>query len=119
MTNQEGQNSVMTRKSQGHDLPLNFHPAAIRVLANVTPSGAVSISVSRRCFVAERGVRPRGVVVCNPGIDELASLVEIDEQALVEKLVAHPAVEGFDVAILHRSARCDVMPFQPMLLRPA
>ena len=30
------------------DLPLNFHPAAIRALANVTPFGAVSTS-SRTC----------------------------------------------------------------------
>ena len=46
-------------------------------------------------------------------------LIEIDEQALIEKLVAHPAVEGLDVAVLHRSARCDVMPIHTMILRPA
>jgi hypothetical protein len=46
-------------------------------------------------------VWPRGIVVCGPGANELPSLIEIDEQALVEKLVAHPAIEGFDVAILH------------------
>ena len=32
---------------------------------------------------------------------------------------AHPAVEGLDVAVLHRSARCDVMPIHTMILRPA
>jgi hypothetical protein len=28
---------------QAGDLPLNFHPAAIRASANVTPFGAVSV----------------------------------------------------------------------------
>jgi hypothetical protein len=48
----------------------------------------------------------------------LASLVEIEKQGLVEKLVAHPAVKGFDVADLHRFARCDIMPLDPMLFPP-
>ena len=64
-------------------------------------------------------MRPRCVVVGDPGADELASLIEIDEQGLVEQLVAHPAVEGFDVAVLHRSARCDVVPIDTVILRPA
>src|SRR5471032_3005975 len=62
---------------------------------------------------------PRGVVVCNPSSDELAGLIEIDEQALVEKLIAHPTIERFDIAVLHRSSGCDVVPFHPMLLGPA
>jgi hypothetical protein len=33
-------------------------------------------------------VQPRGVVVGDPGSDELAGLIEADEQALVEKLVS-------------------------------
>ena len=41
---------------------------------------------SRR-FVAERGMRPRCVVVGDPHADELASLIEIEKQALIEKLV--------------------------------
>src|SRR5665213_2953190 len=64
-------------------------------------------------------MRPRSVVVGCPGADELASLIEIDEQALIEKLVAHPAVERLDVAVLHRSTWCDVMPFDSMVLCPA
>ena len=40
---------------------------------------------------------PRGVVVGDPGADELAGVIEIDEQAFIEKLVAHPAIEGFEV----------------------
>src|SRR6266702_3211884 len=51
--------------------------------------------------------------------DDLASLIEIEEQALVEKFVAHAAVEGFDVAILHRLAGRDVVPFHVMLFAPA
>ncbi len=54
---------------------------------------------------------PRRVVVGNPGSDDLPSLIEVEEQALVEKLVAHAAVEGFNVAVLHRLAGCDVVPF--------
>jgi len=45
---------------------------------------------------------PRGVVVGNPGTDALPGLVEIDEQGLVEKLVARPAIERPDVAVLHQ-----------------
>ena len=44
-------------------------------------------------------MRPRSVVIGDPSADELASLIKIGEQALVEKLVAHSAVEGLDVAV--------------------
>ena len=64
-------------------------------------------------------MRPRGVVVGDPGSDDLASLIEIEKQALVEKLVAHATVEGFDVAVLHRLAGRDVVPFDLMLFAPA
>ena len=64
-------------------------------------------------------MRPRRVVVGDPGSNDLAGLVEIKEQALVEKFVPHAAVEGFDVAVLHGLARCDVVPFHPMILCPA
>src|SRR6202035_1729997 len=33
--------------------------------------------------------------------------------------IARIALEGLDVAVLHRSARCDVMPIHTMILRPA
>jgi hypothetical protein len=64
-------------------------------------------------------MRPSGVVVGNPSGDDFPSLVEIEKQALVEKFVAHPAVESFDVAVLHRFAGCDVVPFHLMLFAPA
>ena len=51
------------------------------------------IGIGCRRPVAERRMRPPGVVVDNPSGDDLPSLVEIEKQAFVEKLVAHPAVE--------------------------
>src|SRR6266542_3883546 len=69
--------------------------------------------------VTKRGMQPRRVVVSDPSSDDLASLIEVEEQALVEKLVAHAAVEGFDVAILHRLSGHDVVPFHLMLFAPA
>ena len=47
-------------------------------------------------------VRSVGVVVGPPFLDDLASLVEICEQVLVQTLVAQAAVEAFDKAVLHR-----------------
>src|SRR5260370_6389122 len=77
------------------------------------------LGIGRGRPVTERGMRPRRVVVSYPSSDDLASLVEIEEQALVEKFVAHAAVEGFDVAMLHRLAGRDVVPFHLMLFAPA
>jgi hypothetical protein len=48
-------------------------------------------------------MRPRGVVVGDPGGDEPARLIEIDEQVLVEKLVAQAAVHAGHIGELHRS----------------
>jgi len=64
-------------------------------------------------------MRPLGVVVSDPDADDLAGLVEIKEDCLVEELVAHPTVEGFDVAVLHRFAGRDVVPFDLMIDCPA
>jgi hypothetical protein len=63
-------------------------------------------------------VWPSGVVVGGPVADELAGLIEIDKQAFIEKFVTHTAIEGFDVAVLHRPTWCDVVPFDTMVLRP-
>ncbi len=59
---------------------------------------SAALFIARRP-VAERRMRP-GVVIGNPSGDDLPSLIEIEKQAFVEKLVAHPAIEGFDVAVL-------------------
>src|SRR5690349_4587150 len=77
------------------------------------------VGIGRWRPVTERGMRPRRGVVSDPSSDDLVSLIEIEEQALVEQLVAHAAVEGFDVAILHRLAGRDVVPLHLMLLAPA
>ena len=74
--------------------------------------------MGNRRLVTERGMGPRRVVVGDRGSDDLASLIEVQKQALVEKLVAHAAVEGFDVAILRQLAGSDVVPFDRVLLLP-
>ncbi len=53
---------------------------------------------------------PRGVVVCDPGRNQIANAGQIAEQRLVQNLVPHPAVEAFDKAVLHWFARRDVVP---------
>jgi hypothetical protein len=58
---------------------------------------------------------PLRIVVGDPGSGDLPSLIEIEEQAFVEQLVAHAPVEGFDIAVLHRLAGRDVVPFDLML----
>lgn len=45
-------------------------------------------------------------------------MVEAEEQALVEQLVAHATVKAFAEAVLHRVARRDEVPGHPVLLRP-
>jgi hypothetical protein len=37
----------------------------------------------------------------------------------VEQFIAHPAIEGFDIAVLHRLARRDVVPFDLVTPRPS
>jgi hypothetical protein len=69
-------------------------------------------------LVAERGMGSRGVEVLPPFGDGASGVAEAKEQALVQKLVAHSAVEGFDVAVLHRLSRRDVVPLDAMILRP-
>jgi hypothetical protein len=70
-------------------------------IVHVDGKGVAATPIICRRPISERGMRPRGVVVVGPGADEPTGLVEIDKQAFVEKLVAHPTVEGFDEAVLH------------------
>lgn len=46
-------------------------------------------------------------------------MVEPEERALIEQLIAHSAVETFAEAILHGLAWRDEVPGDPVLLRPA
>lgn len=56
---------------------------------------------------------------CNACCHDMASLIKINEQAFVEKLVTHSPIEGFDVAVLHRLAGSDVVPLDMIIARPA
>lgn len=46
-------------------------------------------------------MRPEIVVVVGPLRNGAADLIKTEEQALVEQLVAHAAVETLDIAVLH------------------
>ena len=46
-------------------------------------------------------------------------MIEIQKQALIESSSRMQPLEELDVAVLHRSARCDVMPVHTMILCPA
>ena len=74
--------------------------------------------VGRRREIAQRGMWPPLVVVLGPGRDLCASMIEAEEQALVEKLVAHAAIEALAETVLHRLPRRDEMPDDPVVLRP-
>lgn len=73
------------------ELPLNFHPAATGA-----GSGGQVAGRSLRGLLAEGRVGPFGVVVGDPGRDQIAGMgmgmCEVAEQRLVQKPVAHPAV---------------------------
>ena len=63
-------------------------------------------------------MRPGGVVVLGPRSDRRAGLIEGEEQGLVQQLVPHLAIETLDVAVLHGLPRHDVVPLDPLILRP-
>jgi hypothetical protein len=45
-------------------------------------------------------------------------MIKVEEQALVEKLVAYAAVEALTEAVLHRLSRRNEMPDDSVVLRP-
>src|SRR4029077_7703930 len=59
--------------------------------------------------IAQRRVRPSLVVIVDPVRDLGPGMIEAEEQALVEKLVAHAPVETLAEAVLHRLSRRDEM----------
>lgn len=63
-------------------------------------------------------MRSVGVVVDPPVLDDLTGLVEVSEQVFVEALVAQATVEALNKSILHRFARCDVVPLDAQFLLP-
>ncbi len=58
------------------------------------------------------------IVVGAPCGDHAAGMAQRREQVFVEALLAHPAVEAFDEAVLHGLARRDVMPADLAILLP-
>src|ERR1700730_19269533 len=61
-----------------------------------------------RSRVADRGMRPDGVVVPSPTLDDDLGLAQRVKDLAIEKLVAQARVEAFDEAVLPRTARGDV-----------
>src|SRR5690606_39752393 len=58
------------------------------------------------------------VVIEQPPVSDLANLVEITEQVLVQHLLSVCTVEAFDVGVLVRLARLDVTDAHSGVLRP-
>ena len=60
-----------------------------------------------------------GVVeVIAPRRHQIAGMVQVIEQVLIQVFVPHPAIEAFDKAVLHRFARRNVMPFNFAIFLP-
>lgn len=58
------------------------------------------------------------IVVGHPFGNGTSGMIDAEELAFIEQLVAHAAVETFDVAILRRPSLCDVVPLDLVILRP-
>lgn len=58
------------------------------------------------------------VIILRPFSDGAAGMIEAEEEALVEQLVAHASVEALDISILHWPSRRDVVPFDLVIFRP-
>src|ERR1700678_3972582 len=61
-----------------------------------------------RCAIVQRAVGSLAVVLLTPGCQSTPNIVQRSEPTCVEALVAQPAMEALDVAVLHRAARLDV-----------
>src|SRR3954468_16931705 len=61
-----------------------------------------------RCLVAEGRMRPDGVVMPAPALDDDLRLAKSVEDLAVEQFVPQPGIEALDIAILPRAARSDV-----------
>src|ERR1700729_447277 len=74
--------------------------------------------ISCRGEIAQRRVRSSLVVIVDPVRNLGPGMIESEEQALVEKLVAHAPVETLAEAILHRLSWRNEMPDDRVVLRP-
>src|SRR5215207_1181836 len=61
-----------------------------------------------RCLVAEGCMRPDGIVMTAPALDDDLRLAESVEDLAVEQLVPEPGIKALDIAILPRAAWSDV-----------
>src|SRR5215212_5917194 len=91
-------------------------------LVGVAPPGArcgEGGGIGREGQVAKARMRPALVIVGNPSRNSGSGVIEAEEQGLVQELVPHAPVEALADAVLHRLARCDEVPGDPVLARPA
>ncbi len=84
-----------------------------------TPAGAdrggqVSRVVGWGLVIKSR-MRAFGVVAGCPNGDDDTSMGQVAEYSLAEQFIPHPSVDTFDEAVLHRIARRDILPFNPLL----
>jgi len=91
-------------------------PGKRSVLADLSNKGA---GVAPRRHPSELGMRPFVIVIVPPGFQHSTGVRPRPEQRLVQQLIAQPAVEVFDEAVLLRFAGCDVVPPDASLVRPA
>ena len=71
-----------------------------------------------RCEPVQARVRSECVVVGPPFFDDLSGVWQAGEEMLVEALVAQPAIEALDEAVLGRLAGSDVVPFHATFFLP-
>ena len=88
----------------------NVRSAELVRVAQPIARCAESGGIGRRGEISQRRVRTPLVVILSPGGDPGPGMIEAEEQALIEQLVAHPAVEALAKSVLHRLARCDEAP---------
>lgn len=72
----------------------------------------------RRGAIGEAAVRPSDVVLDPPRLNRPLRIAQGYEPALVETLVAEPAVETLDIAVLDRFPWPDETQRDPPLMRP-
>ena len=63
-------------------------------------------------------MRPYRVVVHHPCSDHRSCVIKAEEQRLIQQLIAHLAIEAFDIAILHGLARGDLVPVDLVVFAP-
>ena len=71
------------------------------------PSNPVGDTNSLACSVSNRPKRAKRIVVTSPAFDEDLVVVQRIKQFPVEQFISQFAIEGFDIAVLPRTARLD------------